>query len=426
MVSETCTIDGFGPLPVVRPTSVADLGDVVRRAASEKQAIYPVGGQTQLGLGNPPTKPGIAVDMRGLDQVIDFPARDMTVTVQAGITIAKLQALLAPENLRLPIDVPQPERATLGGILATNVSGPRRFGYGTLRDYVIGISAVNDEGNEFKAGGRVVKNVAGYDLCKLLVGSLGTLGIISQVTLKLRPLAEESALVTLGCDIEKLDQLLARLHGSRTRPVCLELLNQPAARAVFEQAKLACPEARWAVVVGYEGNADAVNWQVQQFVKEVGAGQSLGARIGAAATALWHALITTSAFEGSDVVFKVSTLPSSMVPICQLADLLNPSVSIRAHAGNGIIHLADQMANVKGLDGNVVPAVLLAKNRMKRWLDRVTDPPGSAIVARCSSEWKSILQVWGPPPPDAWLMQQVKKQLDPVNLFNPGRFVAGI
>src|SRR5262245_23645883 len=90
--------------------------------------------------------------MRGLDGVIDFPARDMTITVQAGITIAKLQALLAPENLRLPIDVPEPERATLGGILATNVSGPRRYGYGTLRDYVIGISAVNDEGNEFKAG----------------------------------------------------------------------------------------------------------------------------------------------------------------------------------------------------------------------------------------------------------------------------------
>src|SRR5262245_17199545 len=173
-MSATCTIDGFGPLTVVRPGSVAELGEMVRRAASNNEAIYPVGGQTELDLGNPPTKPGTAVDMRGLDQVIDFPARDMTVTVQAGITIAKLQALLAPENLQLPIDVSQPARATLGGIIATNASGPRRYGYGTLRDYVIGISAVNDEGNEFKAGGRVVKNVAGYDLCKLLVGSLGT------------------------------------------------------------------------------------------------------------------------------------------------------------------------------------------------------------------------------------------------------------
>src|SRR5262245_58022844 len=228
MESATCTIDGFGPLPVVRPVSVSVLGDVVRGAAAKNEAIYPIGGQTQLDLGNPPTKGGVAVDMRGLDQVIEFPARDMTVTVQAGITIAKLQALLAPENLQLPIDVPQPERATLGGIIATNVSGPRRLGYGTLRDYVIGISAVNDEGNEFKAGGRVVKNVAGYDLCKLLVGSLGTLGVITQVTLKLRPLPEETALVTLGCESAEVAGVLDQMHSSRTRPVCMELLNRPA------------------------------------------------------------------------------------------------------------------------------------------------------------------------------------------------------
>src|SRR5207244_7313197 len=109
-MESSCTIDGFGPLPMVRPTTVADLGDLVRSAATAGRAIYPIGGQTQLGLGNPPTKPGTAVDMRGMDQVIDFPARDMTITVQAGITVAKLQALLAPENLRLPIDVPEPQR----------------------------------------------------------------------------------------------------------------------------------------------------------------------------------------------------------------------------------------------------------------------------------------------------------------------------
>ena len=129
-------------MPVARPGSVAELGELVRRAASDGQAVYPSGGQTMMQLGNAPTKPGVAIDLRGLDQVIDFPARDMTITVQAGITIARLQALLAPENLRLPIDVPEPERATLGGILASNVSGPRRLGYGTLRDYLIG----NDEG----------------------------------------------------------------------------------------------------------------------------------------------------------------------------------------------------------------------------------------------------------------------------------------
>src|SRR5260370_6777693 len=143
----------------------------------------------------------------------------MTVTVRAGITLAGLRDLLAGEKQRLPVDVPHADRATLGGALAVNVSGPRRFGFGTLRDYVIGISTINDEGQETKAGGRVVKNVAGYDLCKLHIGALGTLGIITQATLKVRPLPEAQALLTLGCDSANLGSLLDRLHASRTRPV---------------------------------------------------------------------------------------------------------------------------------------------------------------------------------------------------------------
>src|SRR5262245_60187742 len=186
-------------LSLQRPQSLAEVGESIREAAAANHAVFALGGQTMLDFGLPPSRPGVGIDLRGLDRVIDYPARDMTITVQAGIAIAKLQELLRAENQRLPIDVPLAERATLGGVLATNTSGPRRYGFGTLRDYVIGMSAVNDRGEEIKAGGRVVKNVAGYDLCKLFIGSLGTLGIISQVTLKLRPLPEEQAFVTFGC-----------------------------------------------------------------------------------------------------------------------------------------------------------------------------------------------------------------------------------
>ncbi len=226
MNATTCVVDGFGPLPLVRPESIGELGDLIRLAVAANTALYPLGGQTKWSLGMPPTKPGQAIDLRELAKVLDYPARDMTVTVQAGITIKHLRETLLQENLRLPIDVAQADRATLGGILAANTSGPRRLGYGTLRDYVIGISALNDEGREFKAGGRVVKNVAGYDLCKLLVGSLGTLGIITQVTLKLRPLPEEQAIVTLGCESSHLEAMLTSLHGSQTRPVSLDLVNR--------------------------------------------------------------------------------------------------------------------------------------------------------------------------------------------------------
>src|SRR5262249_52416341 len=156
---------------------------VVRQAAAEGRALYPLGGRTQLDLGLPPTAPGYGVELRRLDAGIDYPARDMTVTVGARLPPSRPQALLAPQNQRPPRGGPRPDRATLGGALATNASGPRRYGAGTLRDYVIGISTVNDEGHQTKAGGRVVKNVAGYDLCKLHVGALGSLGIITQVTL---------------------------------------------------------------------------------------------------------------------------------------------------------------------------------------------------------------------------------------------------
>src|SRR5262249_50140763 len=179
-------IDDFTPQSMHRPSNVVELGELIRRASAEGLALYPFGGSTMPNLGCTPTKPGLGIDMRAFDQVIDYPARDMTITVQSGITIAKLQEVLAKENQRLPIDVPMPETATLGGAIAVNASGPRRYGYGTLRDYVIGISFMNDEGQEVKAGGRVVKNVAGYDICKLQIGALGTLGIITQVTLKVK------------------------------------------------------------------------------------------------------------------------------------------------------------------------------------------------------------------------------------------------
>ena len=181
----------------VSPGDQAGLVAAMREAHDAKKVIYPLGGQTSLDYGLPARQPGLGVSLQRLTRVIDYPARDMTITVEAGITMSALAETLAKERQRVPLDVPEPERATIGGVIATNWSGPLRFGHGTVRDYVIGISAVDGRGTPFKGGGRVVKNVAGYDFCKLLVGSLGTLGVISQVTLKLKPIPQRTALV--GC-----------------------------------------------------------------------------------------------------------------------------------------------------------------------------------------------------------------------------------
>lgn len=152
------------------PATAAELQRfVAENATGARERLCPVGGRTALhyGIGHQPCR---RIDLRDLSKVIDYPARDMTVTVEAGIRIAALQQLLATERQQLPIDIAQAERATLGGALATNTNGPRRFGAGTFRDYVIGITALTGEGTLFHGGGRVVKNVAGYDVCKLLVG----------------------------------------------------------------------------------------------------------------------------------------------------------------------------------------------------------------------------------------------------------------
>jgi glycolate oxidase FAD binding subunit len=409
-----CYIDGFGPLPVERPASVAELGAIVSRAAVDGAAVYPLGGRTRLDLGNRPIKAGLAVDVCGLDQVIDFPSRDMTVTVQAGIRMNGLQALLAPENLRLPIDVPEADRATLGGSIAANTSGPRRYGFGTLRDYVIGISAVNDAGKEFKAGGRVVKNVAGYDLCKLLVGSLGTLGIITQVTLKLRPLAEEQALIVLGCAADGLETLLEQLHATATRPVCIELLNRRAAAEVFRRADMEAPASVWAVVVGYEGNEEAVRWQVQQLIVEVGAASQLAVRIGFTTGPLWDALVSGAGRTEAPLSFKASVLPSAVAAFCRAADAEPDAVTVQASAGSGIVRGHWQA----GLTETRAAAL---RASWRGWSER----GGTVVVERCPPEWKRAVPVWDALPAGA-LMRAVKEKLDPNRVFNPGRFVEGI
>jgi glycolate oxidase FAD binding subunit len=413
-----CRIDDFGPLSVVQPQTVAEVGDLVRRAPGEGQALYPVGGRTMLGVGLPPSRPGYAVDLRRLTQVIDYPARDMTITVQAGITLAELQALLARENQRLPIDVPRPEAATLGGALATNASGLRRYGFGTLRDYVIGISTLNDEGVETKAGGRVVKNVAGYDLCKLHIGALGTLGIITQVTLKLRPLPEAKTLVTLGCASAPLERLLNQLHATRTRPTSLDLLNASAARGITTGKHFRLPDAPWVIVIGFEGDGDGVGWQVQQLIKELPAAeiQGLEARAGAASEPFWQALAEFTSQPDACLSFKANLLPDAVSDFCQQAATLPEPIRLHAHAGSGIVH------------GHFQGDLTLERvqSMLKGLADAADRAGGNLTVPHCPGAWKKELPVWGRPRGDLWLMRQIKEKMDPRTLFNPGRFLDGI
>lgn len=406
-------IDGHGPLLLTRPSSVGELREVVRRTTAAQEALYPVGGATMLEWGLPPTKPGIVVDLRELKSVIDYPARDMTITVQAGITIKELRDVLKREGQQLPVDVPLPERATLGGAIATNASGPRRFGYGTLRDYVIGISVMNDRGEEIKGGGRVVKNVAGYDLMKLYTGSFGTLGIITQVTLKVKPLAESVVVLACQCPNDAIAHVINEvLPRTVTRPTIISIANSEAG------SRLTLNSTTSTLLIGFEEKAETVRWQVSQLNKE------LPEQVTKIASEFQGELAMGALHRWSDfplappttTTFKVNLLPSKTGEFFKFADSLSPKLALLAHAGNGIVfgHLPREST------------VEQAKEVLDRLRVVAVAGGGNLVVTRCPTAWKSVIPIWGQPTPDRVLMRAVKEKLDPGNVYNPGRFVDGI
>lgn len=404
----TLLLDGFGPLPIERPTTMTELCASVRQANTDRYALYPFGGRTMLDQGGTPTRPGVALDLTALNDVIDYPARDMTITVQAGITVANLQAILAREGQHLPVDVSLPDRATLGGAVATNASGPRRFGFGTLRDYVIGISIVNDAGDVVKAGGRVVKNVAGYDLMKLFTGSFGTLGIVSQVTLKVPPQPEAFAIVRVACPAAGLKKALNEiLPQTKTRPVAISVLNSLAAPTDFSGSD-------YVLAIAYEEQAKAVSWQIEQLRQELPPSWVLSIHEHSAARTVLATLRDWPLKH--ETTFKASVLPARTAWFLQQASARVPNVKLLAHAGNGIVHGAFP----EGLPLTTV------QHALTDLLNLATAEQGNLIVPRCPTAWKSTLPVWGRPTADQRVMQAIKAKLDPRRCFNPGRFVGGI
>ena len=260
-----------------------------------------------------------------------------------------------------------------------------------------------------------MKNVAGYDLARLYIGSMGTLGIISQVTLRVKPVPEEQALVTIGCSGQILGDLLDTLHASRTRPVCVEVLNAAAVRILQESLDGALPDSAWVVVVGFEHNSEAVRWQVQQLVKEISPdqGRSLNVLAGKAALPLWQAMVEFRTWPDARLTFKANLLSRATAAFCRQADERPEGLFLQAHAGNGIV-----LGHVAG-EGGLEQAQTLVQDL----LTSATAARGNLVLLRCPAAWKKTLPVWGRPGGDAWLMRRVKEAMDPREVFNPGRFL---
>jgi glycolate oxidase FAD binding subunit len=408
-------VEGRTPDAAVFPGSAAEVAAVVRVAAEAGVPIMPWGGGTAVDVGSPPPRAGIVLSLRRLGHLLEHEPGDLTVTAEAGMTVADLQTALRARGQWLSLDPPDAERATLGGVVAANASGPRRQLYGTVRDLLIGLTVVTADGSLVRGGGKVVKNVAGYDLPKLFVGSHGTLGIIVETTFKLRPLPDEERLVTVGFDrLKDCGAAVRTLLAGDLIPSTLEIVDGVCA------ATLGLAAGAPALVVGFDGVAEQVQWQVTELGAVVG---PLGGRPPVPLPpAAWPRLaaVARDAVDSPAAVMRFSVLPTlvaeTMEQGAQAARQRGLSSAWAAHAGVGVV----TGALLAGGETATVSAVL------GDWRAIAHAGGGHANLMRAPLAVKAQVPMWDDPGAAARIMQRIKAQLDPNNVLNPGRFVAGI
>jgi glycolate oxidase FAD binding subunit len=411
-------IEGRTPEAAVFPGSVDEVGAVIAHAGEAGVPVVPWGGGSAMGVGTPPSRAGVVLGLGRMRALVEHEPGDLTATAQAGMTFVELQAALRSRGQWLSLDPPDPARATLGGVLAANAAGPRRHLYGTARDLLIGVTVVTADGAVVRGGGKVVKNVAGYDLPKLFIGSYGTLGVIVEATLKLRPVPDEERLVAARFErLKDAGAAVRALLASDLIPSAVDLLDATAAAA----AGLASAPATLAV--GFDGLGEQVEWQVQQLASVVGGCGGTPPVVLPEATWERLALAARDTFDAPAAVMTLSMLPAVV------ADTMEQGAAVArqrgfasawsAHAGVGHVTAALR-AEGERHDPLTVAAVLA------EWRAAAHAGGGHASIAFAPLAVKAALPVWDDAGAAGRIMRRIKAQLDPNDVLNPGRFVGGM
>jgi glycolate oxidase FAD binding subunit len=407
--------DAGSKSPVMETVVAQDesaVATAVRRAFEQKQAVYPLGGGTSLDYGLPRREPGVVVSLAKLNRVLEHAADDLTITVEAGITLAELNRHLAAKGQWLPVDAPEPDRATVGGIVATNAFGPRRHGRGTIGDYLIGFRAIDGRGEAFRGGGKVVKNAAGYNLSRLMVGSRGMLGVITEATFMVRPVPACSALAL--CDVpsfEQAEKLLDALGRSQASPTIVELLAGPARANCPLPAMTGSAVARLAL--GFEGGAIEVPAMLAVLCEEWNSAGAEGVTTisGAGVGSIWSWL------SASPALLQVNVLPSRLVGLAEQFAKLLPGHPMQAHAASGVIRVYSSAASAVEIDVDLVKLV----NDSLRPL-AISAGGHLTILQTPDACDLTAVDLWGPPPAGAALMRAIQQRFDPAGILNAGRF----
>jgi glycolate oxidase FAD binding subunit len=423
-------IDGIPPAVVVCPEDDAQVAAVMRLAHEHHATVFPRGGGSHMSLGHSPARVDVVLSLQRLRQQLAYEPADMTTTVQAGARLADVQQTLGQHGQRLALDPPALATTTIGGVVATNRYGPRRLLYGTARDLLLGITVVTVDGRRAKAGARVVKNVTGYDLNKLYIGSLGTLAVIVELTFKLHPLPPGE--YTLGIGFSSQADMLPLLQtclGLPLRLNSLELLNAAAMAAVHTSTGLSIPDTAYLLLLRVEGSPDVTRRQEQRLLAALHALSLQGALIPhqwseAEQARLWCSIeefpVAVPTQEPQGVMSKVSLLMSHLPALFHHIAGASPAWPVIAHAGNGIAYVYIPPDEAARSD----PVALLP--HLQTLDDCVYKLGGHRVIERAPVVLKRHCAVWGPPREDFTIMRAIKTSFDPDHRLNPGRFIGGL
>ncbi len=404
-VRRALAIGGVVPHALVTPTTRAALAACMRDAAAAGAAIVPLGLGAHRGLGHPPSRYDLALSTRALTCIVDYAPADMTVTVESGLTLAALDVLLAREGQWLPVDPPLPEQTTVGGLIAADLAGPLAASQGRVRDHVIGTAMTTADGAEIRAGGRVVKNVAGYDLMKLMIGSLGTLAVVTEATFKVRPRPQTTRLLAVVCadrlaalalaprlaDLDDVALAIALIDAADTAPTWHCLLGGVAADVEVVATRIRAAARAASATVEYD---------------EDGATPRSRARIAA---------VRDFAHGAGDIVVRATTLRAR---VADLAAALHAAVGDDARVR---ARVDPRMATVTLAAVTDDAAAAIGRLRAV-----VANHGATLVVERWPDALAATVEVWSPLPSALPLMRRIKAALDPAAALAPGRFVGRI
>jgi glycolate oxidase FAD binding subunit len=413
-------VDGLAPRAVVIPGNVEEVSRLLAYAHLEKLAVVPRGNGTKMAAGAVPGKIDLVLSMLRIHRITEHDIPNLSLSVEAGITLAEVQKKLAGtgKGSFLPLDPPYSEQATIGGIIATNSSGPRRYLYSSARDLLLGLKAVSPHGDVVAFGGKTVKNVSGYDMTKLMIGSWGALGVITEITTKLLPLPEASAtlLASFG-DLVKAGAMTRKILHSVLLPSAMELMEGRAAGQLGEKA-------RYLVAFSLEGVGEAVERQVAEIgeiAKKEGAVDTKVLK-GEDERTFWIHVRDFSLASTASVILRSNVVISKLTEILgnyeKMAQVARVDCALIGHAGNGILtsYILDcgaaKMDAVADLIGKLT--------------DEAAKHEGNLIVESSPRDLKERVSVWGRPRSDEVVMRRLKETVDPGGVLNPGRFVGGV